>query len=111
MPPINQQEEAVFHSPLDRVLHRKRLTNVWLGNMVGCGESEISRYRHGVRIPPLKRQIKICRALDCDLSDLWPKTKKPCETCKVNEVEYQDDYECAWCREKRRTPDRAFWRE
>jgi hypothetical protein len=63
---------AIFDSPLDRVLHEQRRTNVWLGGIVACGDSEISRYRHGRRIPPRERRIKIAKALDCEVSDLWP---------------------------------------
>lgn len=62
----------LFDTPLDRVLHERRKTNVWLGRLVGCGDSEISRYRHGVRRPSLERQIKICKVLNCERSYLWP---------------------------------------
>jgi DNA-binding Xre family transcriptional regulator len=72
MIPSSAYDIAVFDTPLDRVLHEQRRTNVWLGGLVGCGDSEISRYRHGVRIPPLERQRKICGALHCEISDLWP---------------------------------------
>jgi hypothetical protein len=27
---------------------------------------------------------------------------KLCNDCRVNEVEYEEDTECAWCRERRR---------
>lgn len=67
-----EYEKAIFHSDLDRVLHEGRHTNVWLGRAVGCGDSEISRYRHAVRIPSPKRQIRIAKALQCEVSDLWP---------------------------------------
>lgn len=59
-------------TPLDRMLHMKNRTNLWLGRQIGCNDTQISRYRHGKHIPTLERQIKICRVLDCDLSDLWP---------------------------------------
>lgn len=36
------------------------------------------------------------------------KTTKLCSTCGVNKVEYQDDDECAWCREKRQREEGAL---
>lgn len=63
---------VVFDSPLDRILYERRHSNVWLGGVIGCDGSEISRYRHGRRIPPLERQLRIAKALGLEVSDLWP---------------------------------------
>lgn len=47
------------------------LTQAQLAEQAGVSYQEISHYEHGRRKPPIDRAIRIARALDCDVSDIW----------------------------------------
>lgn len=47
------------------------------------------------------------RTRERTFADLGTPIKKLCKRCKMKEVEYQDDDECAWCRERRQEEEGA----
>lgn len=59
-----------FGTNLQRMLHRKRISQGTLAKKLGVTEATISRYVHGTHIPSAFRICRIAEILECEINDL-----------------------------------------
>ena len=59
-----------FGINLQRMLHRKGVTQVYLANAIGVTEPMFSRYVNGTAIPSAYKICQMAELIGCDVSDL-----------------------------------------
>ena len=59
-----------FGINLQRMLHRKGVTQTYLANAINVTESMFSRYVNGTAIPSVYKICQMAEILDCDISEL-----------------------------------------
>ena len=59
-----------FGCNLQRVLHRKGISQGTLANKLGSTEAMISRYIHGSAVPSVYKVSQMVDIIGCDISDL-----------------------------------------
>ena len=58
-------------NPIARMRLAKGLTQNQLAEEVGCLRKDVSRWERGERRPSISSAIKLARALDCKIEDLF----------------------------------------
>ena len=66
----DKQMLAEFGENLDYLLNERQMSQKGLADKIGVGESTVSHYIKGRRMPTLATILNIMLALDCDLDDL-----------------------------------------
>ena len=59
-----------FGTNLQRILHRKGISQGVLANELGTTEAMISRYVHGVAVPSVYKVCQMADIIGCDISEL-----------------------------------------
>lgn len=60
-----------FKNNIRELLEKKGITQKELANLIGVTETAMSRYVNGNRIPKATTCIKIAKALDCTVEELY----------------------------------------
>lgn len=59
-----------FGRNLQRMLHKKNISQGCLARRLGSTDSMISRYVHGTSVPSVYKVTRIAEILDCDICEL-----------------------------------------